>query len=332
MDMDADIDLSVGGGGPSKPHCPLKITSPNRVEIAKLSDRPKRRIDAGQNRGKPEIEISKETKMKDVLGYEGKTVVMTGAASGMGSAAAYLLADLGAEVHALDIGDVSAPVTQSIKTDMKNQASINAAIEKLPAKIDILLNCAGVPHPPASALDTVLINFVGLRHLTDTLIPRIQEGGAIVSIASTAGMAYKSNLDTVRAFLSLPTFEDSQSYLEGQPDLKADPYGFSKQCIIVYTQTLAGELAKTGVRINCISPSPTQSDFMTKLTKEIPEAAITPFFPSNGRFAESEEMGRALVMMGSDLACFVSGVNLPVDFGYCAEVAMGQRDNLMNIT
>ena len=270
--------------------------------------------------------------MKDVLGYEGKTVVMTGAASGMGSAAAYLLADLGAEVHALDIGDVSAPVTQSIKTDMKNQASINAAIEKLPSKIDILLNCAGVPHPPASALDTVLINFVGLRHLTDTLIPRIQEGGAIVSIASTAGMAYKSNLDTVRAFLSLETFEDSQSYLEGQPDLKADPYGFSKQCIIVYTQTLAGELAKTGVRINCISPSPTQSDFMTKLTKEIPEAAITPFFPSNGRFAESEEMGRALVMMGSDLACFVSGVNLPVDFGYCAEVAMGQRDNLMNIT
>ena len=42
-------------------------------------------------------------------------------------------------------------------------------------------------------------------------------------------------------------------------------------------------------------------------------------------------MGRALVMINSDLAGFVSGVNLPVDFGYCGEVAMGQRENLMKI-
>ena len=270
--------------------------------------------------------------MKNVLGYEGKTVVMTGAASGMGASAAHLLVELGAEVHALDIGDVTAPVHQSIKTDMKNQASIDAAITKLPAEIDVLFNCAGVPHPPASAIDTILINFVGLRHLTDALLPRIKSGGSVGSIASTAGMAYKSNMDTVRAFLSLDAFEDAANYLRGEPDLKADPYGFSKQCIIVYTQTLAGELATRDIRINSIAPSPTQSDFMSKLTKEIPEAAITPFFPSNGRYAEPEEMGRALVMLGSDLACFVSGVNLPVDFGYCAEVAMGQRDNLMNIS
>jgi NAD(P)-dependent dehydrogenase (short-subunit alcohol dehydrogenase family) len=270
--------------------------------------------------------------MNDIMGYEGKTVVITGAASGMGASAAHMLVGLGAEVHALDIGDVAAPVSQSIKTDMKDKASIDAAIASLPDEVDVVFNCAGVPHPPAPALDTIMINFVGLRHLTDTLIPRIRSGGAIGSIASTAGMAYKSNIETVRSFLALETFEAGQAFLKGEPDLKADPYGFSKQCIIVYTQTLAGDLAKRGIRINCISPSPTASDFMSKLTKEIPEAAIKPFFPSNGRFAEPDEMGRALVMMGSDLACFVSGVNLPVDYGYCAEVAMGQRDNLMNIT
>jgi NAD(P)-dependent dehydrogenase (short-subunit alcohol dehydrogenase family) len=270
--------------------------------------------------------------MKDVLGYEGKTVVITGAASGMGAAAAHMLVDLGASVHALDIGDVSAPVQQSIKTDMKNKASIDAALSALPEKIDVLFNCAGVPHPPASWHDTVMINFVGLRHLTDELIPRIRKGGVIGSIASTAGMAYKSNLEIVRSCLALETFDAAEAWLQKEPDLKADPYGFSKQCIIVYTQSMAGELARREIRINCISPSPTQSDFMSKLTKEIPEEAITPFFPSNGRFAEPDEMGRALVMMGSDLACFVSGVNLPVDFGYCAEVAMGQRDNLMGIS
>ena len=43
-------------------------------------------------------------------------------------------------------------------------------------------------------------------------------------------------------------------------------------------------------------------------------------------------MGRVMVLLGSDLAGFVSGVNLPVDFGYCAEVAMGQRENLMGIS
>jgi NAD(P)-dependent dehydrogenase (short-subunit alcohol dehydrogenase family) len=276
--------------------------------------------------------IAEEKMMSDVLGYSGKKVVITGAASGMGAAATQLLISLGAEVHALDIGSVAAPVEQAIVTDMKNKSSIDSAISALPSEIAVLFNCAGVPHPPASALDTVMINFVGLRHLTDTLIPRLKAGGAIASIASTAGMAWKSNLDLVRDFLALETFDKAAAWLEGAPDLKADPYGFSKQSLIVYTQLLAGDLAKQGLRINCIAPSPTQSDFMAKLTKEVPEAAITPFFPSNGRFATPEEMGRALVLMGSDLACFISGVNLPVDFGYCAEVAMGQRDNLMNIS
>ena len=52
--------------------------------------------------------------MTDVLGYQGKNVVITGAASGMGQAAAQLLVDLGANVYALDIADISVAVTQSI--------------------------------------------------------------------------------------------------------------------------------------------------------------------------------------------------------------------------
>jgi NAD(P)-dependent dehydrogenase (short-subunit alcohol dehydrogenase family) len=54
--------------------------------------------------------------MKDVLGYQGKQVVITGAASGMGAAAAQLLVDLGAQVYALDISDVKVPVK---KVDQK---------------------------------------------------------------------------------------------------------------------------------------------------------------------------------------------------------------------
>lgn len=270
--------------------------------------------------------------MSDVLGYEGKQVVITGCATGMGAAAAEMLVDLGAEVTGLDIGEVKAPVHRAIRTDLKSRASIDAAIAELPAGIDTLFNCAGVPHPPTPAFDTVMINFVGLRHLTDSLLPRIRSGGSVTSIASTAGMAWKSNLETVRSFLALDGFEAAEAWLKGEPALNADPYGFSKQAIIVYTQQLAGELAKRNVRINCIAPSPTAGAFTDKLQEKIPEAAIQMFCPSNGRFAEPAEMGRVLVLLGSDLAGFVSGVNLPVDFGYCAEVAMGQRENHMNIS
>ena len=112
-----------------------------------------------------------------------------------------------------------------------------------------------------------------------------------------------------------------------------DGYGFSKQCIIVYTMSMAKALAPRGVRINCIAPSPTDSGFMKLLKGEgaIPEEAVALFLPSNGRYATGAEMGAPLVMLNSRLASFVSGNNLPVDFGYCAEVIMGQRDDLLGI-
>ena len=95
--------------------------------------------------------------------------------------------------------------------------------------------------------------------------------------------------------------------------------------------TNAKALAAKGIRINTIAPSPTATAFMDKLTKEIPEDAIKMFCPSIGRFAEPEEMGQPLVLLNSNLASFISGLNIPVDYGYSAEVWMGQRDNLMNI-
>jgi NAD(P)-dependent dehydrogenase (short-subunit alcohol dehydrogenase family) len=270
----------------------------------------------------------------DLLGYDDKHVVITGAASGMGEAAAQLLVDLGAQVYALDIADVSIPVAKSLRVDMKDSASIDAALAELPIEVHALFNCAGVPSPPFGPIDTMLINFSGLRYLTEALLPRMRKGAAIASIASTAGMGWKVNLPLVEKFLGLGNdLEIASEWMIEHADLVPDGYSFSKQCIIVYTMIKAGELAEKGIRINCIAPSPTDSGFMKKLKGEggIPEEAVQLFLPSNGRYATGAEMGKPLVFLNSALASFISGVNLPLDFGYCAEVYTGQRDDLLGI-
>lgn len=273
--------------------------------------------------------------MSDILGYADKRVVVTGAASGMGLATVKLLLELGAEVWALDIADIAVAGTHTINVDMKDPNAIDVALRQLPDKVDSLFNCAGVPSPPFSARDTVLINFCGLRYMTDALIERIPEGGSILSIASTAGMAWKSKLETVKEFLSLDnSFAAAEQWMDTNPEGCADGYGFSKQCIIVYTMQSAKALAAKGIRINCVSPSPTDSGFMTKLKGEgqMPDEAIDLFLPSNGQYASGADMAEPMVLLNSKLAGFVSGVNLPIDYGYCAEVFVGQRDNLLGIS
>ena len=220
--------------------------------------------------------------MTDILGYGGKTVVVTGAASGMGAAAARLLVDLGAEVYALDVREVSAPVRQFIKTDLKERDSIDSAVKMIPSQIYSLFNCAGVPSPPFSVPDTILINFVGHRHLTEALLPRLTHGGAVAFVSSTAGMGWKGNLEKVNTFISTRGFDEARAWLEGVPKID-DGYSFSKQCITAYTKTKAGELAKRNLRINCISPAPTETAFMKNLQEHIGEEIVKLFFAPCGR-------------------------------------------------
>jgi NAD(P)-dependent dehydrogenase (short-subunit alcohol dehydrogenase family) len=267
--------------------------------------------------------------VRDILGYEGQRVVITGAFSGMGEAAARVLVDLGAEVHALDIKEVSAPVKQYIQTDLSRQDSIDAALDKIPGEIDSLFNCAGLPGPPFSALDTMLVNFVGLRHLTEALLPRIPSGGAVGSITSVAGMGYKKNMDLVAALLDTPDFAAGQAWCEANPEA-ANGYMFSKQCIIAYTKRRAGQLAERGVRMNCLSPAPTDTPMMKSFHEQVPKEFMDEHFQAPvGRNATAEEMAEPLVLLNSKAARFVSGVNLFVDFGYEAQVDAGQRPGLL---
>ena len=85
--------------------------------------------------------------MQDVLGYSGKRVIVSGAASGMGAATAELLVELGAEVHAIDIKkpDLSG-LASFTETDLREPDQIEAAVDRIGKVIDALFNCAGLPN------------------------------------------------------------------------------------------------------------------------------------------------------------------------------------------
>jgi NAD(P)-dependent dehydrogenase (short-subunit alcohol dehydrogenase family) len=268
--------------------------------------------------------------MKDVLGFQDKTVVITGSASGMGAAATRLLLDLGAEVHALDVAETTAPVKQSLKVDLADPASIEAAVAQLPANIDVLFHCAGVPGPPRfSALQTMLVNFVGLRHLTEALVGRLAEGGAIASITSVAGMGWPKNLDNVKQLMEIADYAEARDWCEAHPDV-ANGYLFSKQCIIYYTKLLAVRLLERQIRVNCLSPSPTDTPMLPDFHAQAGQDFIDAHFMAPvGRNATAEEMAGPLIFLGSRLAGFVSGQNLFVDFGYLASVETGVKVGLL---
>jgi NAD(P)-dependent dehydrogenase (short-subunit alcohol dehydrogenase family) len=268
--------------------------------------------------------------VKDVLGFSGKSVAVTGAATGMGAAAARFLVEVGAEVHALDIAPVEAPVKQAIEVDLADAASIDAAVPKLPEGLFALFNCAGVPGPPRfDALQTMLVNFVGLRHLTEAVIPKLADGGSISSITSVAGMGWRKNLENVRALCDVTDFEEARGWCAARPDV-ANGYLFSKQCIIYYTKLLAVRLVGRDIRANCLSPAPTDTpmlpDFHAQATKEFMDEHFQALC---GRDATPEEMAEPLVFLGSRMARFVSGQNLFVDYAYEAAVDTGAKVGLL---
>lgn len=117
--------------------------------------------------------------------YDGKRAVIVGGATGMGAAAAALLAELGAELVVLDVQDVAYDVSKSVRVDLRSQASIDAALDEVGGPIDALFSCAGIAD---GGIDLMQVNFIGHRHFIETAVARgyLPEGSAIAGIASTS--------------------------------------------------------------------------------------------------------------------------------------------------
>jgi NAD(P)-dependent dehydrogenase (short-subunit alcohol dehydrogenase family) len=255
--------------------------------------------------------------MEDVLGYRDRSVVVTGAASGMGAAAAQVLVDLGARVTALDIKPTEVAVARFAEVDLRDRAAIEDAAASIDEPVHALFSCAGLPGPPFSELDTMLVNFVGARHLAEALVPRMPPGSSITAVSSSAAVGWQDQMATIGPLLETRGFDAAVKWLTGHEDAWSwSGYLFSKWVVDAWVGWWYPDLAGRGLRINCINPGPTDTAMMPAFhdfaTKEVVDQAVGPI----GRYARAEEQAWPLVVLGSPRLSYVAGEVLAVDGGF----------------
>jgi NAD(P)-dependent dehydrogenase (short-subunit alcohol dehydrogenase family) len=264
--------------------------------------------------------------MDDVLGYEGKSVVVTGAASGMGRAAAQILADLGAAVTGLDIKPTSVPGARAMKIDLRDRANIEEVAASIDGPVDGLFSCAGLPGPPFSEWDTILVNFVGARHLAELLVPKLSKGSAISVISSSAAIGWQDHIKVITGLLETKGFDGAVSWLQAnEKKWSWSGYAYSKYVIDAWVGWWYPELAQRGIRINCINPGPTETAMMPAFQdfagKETVDQSIGPV----GRYSTPEEQAWPLVCLGSPRLSYVGGEVLWTDGGWNGAMTMGRH-------
>ena len=263
--------------------------------------------------------------MTDLLGYQGKRVVIAGCFSGMGEACARLLVEAGAEVHGVDIKPSPVSMASFTELDLKDPAAIETVAVSIGGEIDGLFNCAGLPQTFPAA-DVMAVNFIGIRHWTNQWIPRMRKGGAIVSISSNAAMGYHAKLPLLSEFVAIEDPAEAMAWVIAHPDEVAEGYGFSKEALVVWTQRRAVDLIKQGIRINCTLPSPTATPMMKAFEISAGQKILDIFAKPIDRQANAAEQAGPLLLLNSPLAGFVSGVCLPVDAGFTGGVMTGLID------
>ncbi len=264
--------------------------------------------------------------MKGPLSYEGKRVVVSGGGgAGMGAAVVQGLADLGAEIHVLDLKEPPIDVASHQSVDLRDPDAATAAIENIGGTIDALFNAAGLPGVAFSDVDVMLVNFAAARHLTGCVSAHMTRGGAVCSIASTAGSGYLMNLAKWMELVDTPDFASAKAWCETHPDEIASGYAPSKEALIIWTMKAAVDLNAKGIRLNCISPGPTETPMMPAFEEAAGGGQIIDLFAQGmGRRSTPAEQAGPMIFLNSDAASYISGENVNTDGGTISGITTGR--------
>jgi len=246
--------------------------------------------------------------------HEGKVTLVTGAASGIGRAAARLFAEAGSRVMCADIDLAGARETAdeigaraaAIELDVSDGPAVQKALQEtldVLGGFDVLFNNAGLGggHGYERTLDVNLNGvYYGLFYGAELMAER--GGGAIVNTASVLGL--------VGMHSPVPR--------ERPIDPSGVAYVASKHGVVGLTRQFALYYAPYGVRVNAVNPGYIATPMSDPVRDQGQLQRSFEELHPMGRLGEPEEVAEAAVFLASERASFITGVTLPVDGGYTA--------------
>ena len=269
--------------------------------------------------------------MTHPFSYQSRRVVVTGGSRGVGASLLEVLAQLdAAHVTVVDLNAPSGPHDAFVAANLSDEASTRAAIEAIDGDVHALFNNAGVADtsPPEVV---IAVNYLAVRTLTEGLLDRMPEGGAIVNTASMAGNLWKKRADAIDELLGLDLevgwTPSLQWFAEHAAGLEQGPYNFSKEIIERWTQQLSRPAVRRGLRINSVCPGPIDTpllqDFRKTTSDKINDWMIREMA---GRPVSPHEVASTLAFLGSPGASYLNGTNIEIDGGFGAAAATRQVD------
>lgn len=247
-----------------------------------------------------------------------KTLIVTGVASGIGAEVARLARFQGATVIGVDRHEPQLTLDGFFHADLSDPTSIDALVARLPQRVDALCNIAGVPG--TAPVQTVAeVNYLGLRHLTQALLPRMPKGGSIVNVASVLGAQWPQRLALHKALAATESFRAGQQWLAANPVEQATCYQYFKEALIVWSlRQSQGWFRDHSVRINCVAPGPVFTPILGDFVSMLGPERVAQDNQRMTRPALADEVASVITFLCSDAARWVNGVNLPVDGGLAA--------------
>ncbi|BBX41705.1 coniferyl-alcohol dehydrogenase [Mycobacterium simiae] len=247
--------------------------------------------------------------------YDGRRAVVTGCASGIGEHVARQLIESGAEVIGLDRRRPSCAANAFHEVDLADPDSIEYAAARIVGPVDALFNVAGVSSGIGDPVLVVTINFLGLRQLTEAVVPKMVAGSSIVSVSSLAAAAYREHATAVAPLLNTTTMREGINWCRGNPDALGNGYQLSKEAIILYTMRSATPLGARGIRINCSGPGVTETPILDQLRTAYGQGFLDDIPKPLGRVSEPAEQAAVLLFLNSAAASYITGQVIWVDGG-----------------